>query len=305
MQPLAMAISATSRVSIAGLLLIRSFNSFVFFTCPPLDNYKFVRVTRAHLDAKLGASLSSVTKMYGSKFAISNLSLDFARNQVSCLLGRNGAGKSTLIKLLTGQTVQTSGQVLLAGEHNVGVCWQDNILIPKLTAREHLELYAQLKLDATASSAAGQQMKPDGNMELVTAEQEVRRTLKSLNFGKHEDYYAYQLSGGYRRRLCVAIAFIGSPSVVILDEPCNGVDAKARKDIWLLIEQLRQGRAVIFATHFLDEAKYLSDALFVMRQVSGGIPDLVRCFQCFYSSLVSPSARVALWRNTVATRCNV
>lgn len=219
-----------------------------------------MRVTRASLDAKLGASMSSVTKMYGSKFAISNLSLDFARNQVSCLLGRNGAGKSTLIKLLTGQTVQTTGQVLLAGEHNVGVCWQDNILIPKLTAREHLELYAQLKLDA---SAKGQ----DGSMEHVTAEQEVRRTLKSLNFGKHEDYFAYQLSGGYRRRLCVAIAFIGSPSVVILDEPCNGVDAKARKDIWQLIEQLRQGRAVIFATHFLDEAKYLSDALFVMRQV--------------------------------------
>lgn len=230
-----------------------------------------MRVTRAHLDAKLGASLSSVTKMYGSKFAISNLSVDFARNQVSCLLGRNGAGKSTLIKLLTGQTVQTTGQVLLAGEHNVGVCWQDNILIPNLTAREHLELYAQLKLDATASSAAGQQQQQqqDGN-EHVTAVQEVRRTLKSLNFGKHEDYYANQLSGGYRRRLCVAIAFIGSPSVVILDEPCNGVDAKARKDIWLLIEQLRQGRAVIFATHFLDEARYLSDALFVMRQVSPG-----------------------------------
>ncbi|XP_017869201.1 PREDICTED: ATP-binding cassette sub-family A member 13 isoform X2 [Drosophila arizonae] len=216
------------------------------------SNYSFVRVTRAQLDAKLGASLTSVSKMYGHKHALSNLTVDFARNQVSCLLGRNGAGKSTLIKLLTGQTVQTTGQVVLAGQHNVGVCWQDNILIPKLTAREHLELYAQLKIDAADS-------------ECVSAKQEVRRTLKSLNFGKHENYYAYQLSGGYRRRLCVAIAFIASPSVVILDEPCNGVDAKARKDIWQLIEQLRQGRAVIFATHFLDEAKYLSDALFIMR----------------------------------------
>ncbi|EDW00485.1 ATP-binding cassette sub-family A member 13 [Drosophila grimshawi] len=217
------------------------------------NNYSFVRVTRAQLDAKLGASLSSVTKMYGNKYAISNLSVDFARNQVSCLLGRNGAGKSTLIKLLTGQTVQTTGQVFLAGEHNVGVCWQDNILIPKLTAREHLELYAQLKLD------------PSNSREQANAANEVRQTLDSLNFGKHENYYAYQLSGGYRRRLCVALAFIASPSVVILDEPCNGVDAKARKDIWHLIEQLRQGRAVIFATHFLDEAKYLSDALFIMR----------------------------------------
>ncbi|KAL7744190.1 hypothetical protein ACLKA6_009163 [Drosophila palustris] len=223
------------------------------------NNYSFVRVSRAQLDGKLGASLSGVTKMYGNKYAVSNLSLDFARNQVSCLLGRNGAGKSTLIKLLTGQTVQTTGQVLIAGEHNVGVCWQDNILIPKLTAREHLELYAQLKLEA-ASQDNG-----DNGEQLVTADQEVRRTLQSLNFGQYENYFAYQLSGGYQRRLCVAIAFIASPSVVILDEPCNGVDAKARKDIWLLIEQLQQGRAVIFATHFLDEAKYLSDALFIMR----------------------------------------
>jgi len=196
--------------------------------------------------------------MYANKYAVSNLSLDFARNQVSCLLGRNGAGKSTLIKLLTGQTVQTTGQVLLSGEHNVGVCWQDNILIPRLTAREHLELYAKLKLEAGIQ---------DKEEHQATADQEVRRTLKSLNFGKYENYFAYQLSGGYKRRLCVAIAFIASPSVVILDEPCNGVDAKARKDIWQLIEQLQQGRAVIFATHFLDEAKYLSDALFIMRNV--------------------------------------
>ncbi|XP_016988642.1 ATP-binding cassette sub-family A member 13 isoform X2 [Drosophila rhopaloa] len=218
------------------------------------NNYSFVKVTRSQLDDKLGASLANVTKLYGSKCAVSNLSLDFARNQVSCLLGRNGAGKSTLIKLLTGQIRQSSGKVLLAGEHQVGVCWQDNILIPTLTAREHLQLYAQIKMQPSGGS--------DGAEEVRT---EVARTLQSLNFGQHESYPAWQLSGGYRRRLCVAIAFIASPSVVILDEPCNGVDAKARKDIWQLIERLRQGRAVIFATHFLDEAKYLSDSLVIMR----------------------------------------
>ncbi|XP_017085754.1 ATP-binding cassette sub-family A member 12 isoform X1 [Drosophila eugracilis] len=217
------------------------------------NNYSFVKVSRSQLDDKLGASLVNVTKLYGSKCAVSNLSLDFARNQVSCLLGRNGAGKSTVIKLLTGQIRQSSGKVLLAGEHQVGVCWQDNILIPTLTAREHLQLYAQIKMPPGES----------GGAEEIRSE--VARTLQSLNFGQHESYPSWQLSGGYRRRLCVAIAFIASPSVVILDEPCNGVDAKARKDIWQLIERLRQGRAVIFATHFLDEAKYLSDSLVIMR----------------------------------------
>ncbi|XP_070144515.1 glucosylceramide transporter ABCA12 isoform X2 [Drosophila kikkawai] len=221
-------------------------------------NYSFVKVARSQLDDKLGASMANVTKLYGSKCALSNLTLDFPRNQVSCLLGRNGAGKSTLIKLLTGQIRQSSGKVLLAGEHQVGVCWQDNILIPTLTAREHLQLYAQIKMSAEREENAGAE-------EIRT---EVARTLQSLNFGKHESYAAWQLSGGYQRRLCVAIAFIASPSVVILDEPCNGVDAKARKDIWQLIERLRQGRAVIFATHFLDEAKYLSDSLVIMRNGS-------------------------------------
>ncbi|XP_020818664.1 ATP-binding cassette sub-family A member 12 isoform X1 [Drosophila serrata] len=221
-------------------------------------NYSFVKVARSQLDDKLGASMANVNKLYGSKLAVSNLTLDFPRNQVSCLLGRNGAGKSTLIKLLTGQIRQSSGKVLLAGEHQVGVCWQDNILIPTLTAREHLHLYAQIKMSAEREE----------NADADEIRAEVARTLQSLNFGKHESYAAWQLSGGYQRRLCVAIAFIASPSVVILDEPCNGVDAKARKDIWQLIERLRQGRAVIFATHFLDEAKYLSDSLVIMRNGS-------------------------------------
>ncbi|XP_022208657.2 ATP-binding cassette sub-family A member 13 [Drosophila obscura] len=228
--------------------------------------FSFVRVSRTQLDDKLGASLLNVTKLYGSQCAVSNLNLDFARNQVSCLLGRNGAGKSTLIKLLTGQIRQTGGKVLLAGEHNVGVCWQDNILIPRLTAREHLQLYARIKMSHTSSgTGSGTDSGQMASVSSHSVEAEVSRTLKSLNFGQHEDYPSWQLSGGYRRRLCVAIAFIASPSVVILDEPCNGVDAKARKDIWHLIEQLRQGRAVIFATHFLDEAKYLSDSLVIMR----------------------------------------
>lgn len=100
-------------------------------------------------------------------------------------------------KMLTGQVVQTTGRVILSQAMSrgkeydkVGVCAQDNILIPNLTAREHLELYAKIKLKRNYQS-------------------EVEKTLKDLNFGKHENYQASQLSGGYKRRLCVAISFIG------------------------------------------------------------------------------------------------
>ncbi|XP_073830918.1 lipid droplet defective [Musca autumnalis] len=218
------------------------------------DDNRFVEVQREELDSSVGATLTNVTKIYGdNKQAVSDISLSFFRDKVTCLLGRNGAGKSTIIKMLTGQVVQTTGRVILAQAMSrgndydkVGVCAQDNILIPNLTAREHLELYAKIKLKRNYES-------------------EVEKTLKDLNFGKHENYQACQLSGGYKRRLCVAISFIGSPNVVILDEPCNGVDNNARKDIWDLIERLRKGRAVIFATHFLDEAEYLSDVIVIMK----------------------------------------
>ncbi|XP_039958273.1 ATP-binding cassette sub-family A member 13 [Bactrocera tryoni] len=217
------------------------------------DEYRFIEVQRDDLDASVGATLTNVSKLYGEQVAVSDVNLSLSRDKITCLLGRNGAGKSTIIKMLTGQVVQSTGRVILSqamtssDEYDkVGVCSQDNILIPNLTAREHLELYASIKLKHNYNS-------------------EVDKTLKSLKFGKYENYQAYQLSGGYQRRLCVALAFIGSPNVVILDEPCNGVDSKARKDIWELIQRLRKGRAVVFATHFLDEAEFLSDLMVIMK----------------------------------------
>lgn len=94
-----------------------------------------------------------------------------------------------------------------------------------------------------------------------------RRILNSMNLGKYENYRSEELSGGFKRRLCIAIAFLGSPNLVILDEPCSGVDTKARKNIWDLIELLRKGRAVVLATHYLDEAEHLSDNIVILKDV--------------------------------------
>ncbi|XP_067640945.1 glucosylceramide transporter ABCA12 [Eurosta solidaginis] len=217
------------------------------------DEYRFIEVQRDDLDSSVGATLTNVSKLYDEQIAVSDVNLSLPRDKITCLLGRNGAGKSTIIKMLTGQVVQSTGRIILSQNmrnsdeyDKVGVCCQDNILIPNLTAREHLELYASIKVKHDLNS-------------------EVDKTLKSLKFGKYENYQASQLSGGYQRRLCVALAFIGSPNVVILDEPCNGVDLKARKDIWELIQRLRKGRAVVFATHFLDEAEFLSDIVVIMK----------------------------------------
>lgn len=249
------------------------------------SDFKFYSVPVKDMDSSIGAFMRNVTKTYGEKkAAVNNVSIVFRRDYITCLLGRNGAGKSTIIKLLTGQIKKTSGEIYLPqnldrisgneSKERVGLCPQSNVLIPNLTAKEHLELYASIKIQDRYSSGLSE-------------------TMKSLDFGKHADFKCDNLSGGFKRRLNIAIAFIGkcvkknvswrrhvkprhpniivftvaSPNLVILDEPCSGVDAKARKKIWQLIGDLRKGRAVILATHYLDEAEHLSDNVLILNDV--------------------------------------
>lgn len=224
------------------------------------DDTQSHEIEKKDMDLSVGGALQNCTKMYegSEQAAVDGVSIVFRRNVVTCLLGRNGAGKSTIIKLLTGQIEPTSGKVfwpqnwdrITGHEYDecVGVCPQNNILIPNLTAREHLEMYVRIK-----TKSAG------GNKE-------VDRVMAYLHFGKYENYYSQHLSGGFRRRLNVAIAFIASPNLVILDEPCSGVDVRARKHIWDLVSSLRQGRSVVLATHHLDEAEHLSDNILILKE---------------------------------------
>jgi ABC-type multidrug transport system ATPase subunit len=218
-------------------------------------------VERRNIDKNHGAEMKKVTKIYEgcdpNKPAVDNITLNFKKNQILCVLGRNGAGKSTVIKMLTGQIAPTLGEIILPLDYDlitgfrneqeqVGLCPQNNVLIPDLTAREHLELYAHIKL------------RKDHRKE-------IRRVMNNMKLGKYKDYKVCELSGGYKRRLCIAIAFLGSPNLVILDEPCSSVDISARKVIWDLIETLRKNRAVVMSTHDLEEAQHLADEIMIMK----------------------------------------
>lgn len=226
-----------------------------------LDDFKFYKVERKNIGHELGAQLIKTTKIYEgcdpNKPAVNNVSLDFKKDEILCLLGRNGAGKSTIIKMLTGEEAASFGEVylpldydLITGFRNpqeqIGLCSQNNVLIPSLTAEEHLELYAKLKLRKGVGK-------------------EIRRVMTNMKLGKYKNYKVRELSGGYKRRLCIAIAFLGSPNLVILDEPCSGIDTNARKTIWELIGALRKNRAVVLATHDLDEAQHLGDKIVIMK----------------------------------------
>ncbi|XP_035898665.1 ATP-binding cassette sub-family A member 12 [Anopheles stephensi] len=246
-----------------GILMIL-LDALIYFTigylyqCLRKDETTFHTVKRVKLDKSIGADLRNVDVTYeqGGKKVLSDVSITFRRDEVSCLLGRNGAGKSTIIKLLTGQVVPVEGDVhlpldydFISGIRNnaekIGLCPQNDVLIPNLTAKEHLQLYARIKLTRGFDT-------------------EVSRTLDNLKMGPYQHYRASDLSGGFKRRLCIAIAFLGSPNLVILDEPCSSVDTKARKYIWELIQTLRKDRAVILATHHLDEAECLSDKIVLL-----------------------------------------
>lgn len=166
------------------------------------DEFRFHEVEKKDMDISIGGALQNCSKKYdvGDRMAIENVSIVFRKDFITCLLGRNGAGKSTIIKLLTGQITPTKGHVYWPQnwdritahefEERVGLCPQNNILWPNLTAREHLEMYVRIKTNGS------------GNR------QEVDRVMRSLQFGKHEHFYSQHLSGGFKRRLNVAIAFI-------------------------------------------------------------------------------------------------
>lgn len=173
------------------------------------DEFKFHQVPTKDMDIGIGGALHNCTKKYdgSERPAIDNVSIVFRRDYITCLLGRNGAGKSTIIKLLTGQIAPSGGHVFwplnwdrITGnefDDRIGLCPQNNILIPNLTAKEHLQLYVRIKSSGN-----------DNNRR------EVERVMSSLQFGKHEHFYSQHLSGGFKRRLNVAIAFIGELLIV-------------------------------------------------------------------------------------------
>uniref|UniRef100_A0A8C2TPX5 ATP binding cassette subfamily A member 12 n=1 Tax=Coturnix japonica TaxID=93934 RepID=A0A8C2TPX5_COTJA len=222
---------------------------FIFSAPPP-------HVEPEPTDLTLGVSLHGITKVYGSKAAVDNLSLNFYEGNITSLLGHNGAGKTTTISILTGLFPTSSGTIIVYGKDiktdqevirkNMGICMQHNVLFNYLTTKEHLLLYGYIKV-------------PHWSKEELY--QEVKRTLKETGLYSHRHKLAGSLSGGMKRKLSIAIALLGGSRVVILDEPTTGVDPCSRRSIWEIISKNKKGRTIILSTHHLDEAEVLSDRI--------------------------------------------
>ncbi|KAF8005573.1 hypothetical protein BT93_K0001 [Corymbia citriodora subsp. variegata] len=205
---------------------------------------------------KLGCCKCKRTSTY---HAIKDLSVNFAKDQLFCLLGPNGAGKTTTINCLTGITPVTGGDALVYGysirnsvgmsniRKIIGVCPQFDILWDLLTGEEHLYLFVNIKGLAP------------GSIKSV-----VEKSLAEVRLTEAGKVKAGSYSGGMKRRLSVAIALIGDPKLVVLDEPTTGMDPITRRHVWDIIEDTKKGRVIILTTHSMEEADILSDRIGIM-----------------------------------------
>ena len=202
--------------------------------------------------------IENLTKRYKDLTAVDNLSLDIAEGELFSLLGVNGAGKTTTIKMLSCLSSPTSGDALVLGESicknptavksNIGVSPQETAVASGLTVRENLELicgiYAFPKEKTT---------------------QKVAQLASMLSLENVMDKKAAKLSGGYARRLSIAMALISEPRVLFLDEPTLGLDVLARSELWDIIRSLKGKVTIILTTHYMEEAEALSDRIGIMK----------------------------------------
>lgn len=187
----------------------------------------------------------------GTKTALHSLCLAVERGECFGLLGPNGAGKSTLATILSGLIAPTSGTAYVAGHsiredmykvHQVlGYCPQHDILWEDLTIEEHLLFYIRLK----------------GNVAHADEKRLVHEAIESVNLLDKATAQVKTLSGGQKRRLSIAISLVGTPKLVLLDEPTTGLDPETRREIWNIISDQKASKSIILTTHNMEEADVL------------------------------------------------
>ncbi|MGM9635820.1 MAG: ABC transporter ATP-binding protein [Candidatus Avispirillum sp.] len=199
-----------------------------------------------------------LTKKYRELTAVNSLDLTVNKGELFSLLGVNGAGKTTTVKMLSCLTKPTSGDAFLMGKSIVtnpaavkeliGVSPQETAVAPGLTVRENLELMCAFH----GFSAEKRRAKTE---ELAS-----RFGLDSV-YGKK----AGKLSGGWQRRLSIAMALVSEPQILFLDEPTLGLDVLARSDLWDTVRSLKGKITVVLTTHYMEEAEALSDRVGIMK----------------------------------------
>ena len=196
-----------------------------------------------------------LTKKFKEKVAVDEINLQIKKGELFALLGTNGAGKTTTIKMLSGLILPTSGDIEIENmdmkkdifkiKEILNVSPQETAIAPNLTVKENLEFMA-------------------GVYQISNKEKKIDELIKQFKLEEILNKRAKTLSGGWQRRLSIAISLINNPKILFLDEPTLGLDVIARKELWKVINELKGKITIILTTHYMEEAESLSDRIGIM-----------------------------------------
>ena len=199
-------------------------------------------------------TIESVCKNYKNIKALDNVCLEIEQGQTYGLLGVNGAGKTTLIKILCGLTRKNSGKITVSGfdldtdidkiKEIVDISPQETSVANNLTVMENLQFFA--------------------NIYNLLDDNVVDEVVDIFGLSEVLNRKAKYLSGGYKRRLSIAIALISKPKILFLDEPTLGLDVFARRELWNIIKKLRNNITIILTSHYLEEIENLCDKVAIL-----------------------------------------
>lgn len=209
--------------------------------------------------------IKNLSKIYKDVRAVDDLSLTVKKGELFGLLGVNGAGKTTLVKMLSCLVLPTSGDAFVLGnsiitetdkvKQKIGISPQETAVAKKLTVEENLDLMAGAHgFDKEKRAKKTEEMIAEFGLETVRKKA------------------AEKLSGGWQRKLSIAMALVSEPDVLFLDEPTLGLDVFARRELWKVIEELKGKVTIVLTTHYMEEAENLSDRICVMK--NGKIIDI-------------------------------
>ncbi len=206
----------------------------------------------------LAIETRDLVKKYGDRRAVDGLNLQVRQGELYALLGVNGAGKTTAIRMLTGITAPDGGDAVLMS-HSVrteldavkritNLSPQESAVAPRLTVRENLELIAEIY-----------------GLRSREARARAERSMEEFGLNQVAKQRAGTLSGGWQRRLSIAMALITDPQVLFLDEPTLGLDVLARRELWELVRALHGRVAILLTTHYMEEAEALADRVGILQ----------------------------------------
>lgn len=200
-------------------------------------------------------TVKNLTKTYGEHVAVDNLSFTVSKGSVFALLGANGAGKSTSLECILGTKKMDSGEVFILGENPV----KNRTSVFEKTGVQFQEAKYQelIKVSELCENTAC----------VYKNAQDYKKLLSNFGIADKADCFVKDLSGGERQRLFIVLALLPNPEVVFLDELTTGLDARSRRDVWKILEALKnRGLSILLTSHFMDEVEALCDEILILKK---------------------------------------